>query len=257
MIIFINFVVITPINMVDILNLFNIKEKIAIDSKKLPKHVALTTDGNFLYAEKNKIDFDEVCRTKSVNIKNVIKVATKLGVPIVTFNILSERLTESEHFSVIMDSLVDFFKNIKDWEYLHENQIKLSVMGKWYDLPGRLVDAIKEAVESTKDYDKFFVNFCVNYSGQEEIIDACRIILRQIQAGKLDSESISPQTIKDNLYTSYFIPPDLIIRTGKNKTLRGFLLWDSQNAKIHFAGKYWPEFSKTEFLRAIEDYQKD
>ena len=86
----------------------------------------------------------------------------------------------------------------------------------------------KQVIESTKDYDFFFTNFCINYSGHDEIVDACRLIARQVKAGKIDPNSISRETIKENLYSSYFIPPDLIIKNGK-ATISGLLLWDSVN----------------------------
>ena len=136
---------------------------------------------------------------------------------------------------------------------LHKDQIKVSVIGKWYDLPERVVSPIREIVDSTKDYDKFFVNFCVNYDGHDEIVDACRLIARQVRSEKLDPESISSEIIKENLYTSYFISPDLIIEN--NHEFSGILLWDSKNSIILFTNKEWHEYTKNDFLNAIEKFQ--
>ena len=129
-------------------------------------------------------------------------------------------------------------------------------MGKWYDIPGRAVDSIKSAIEETKDYDEFFLNFCVNYDGQEEIVDACKLVCRQVKAGKLEVESITKELIKENLYSSYYLPPDLIIKSGKKRSTCGFLLWDSAYSEIYFMDKYFPECKITDFLKAIDMYRK-
>ena len=93
----------------------------------------------------------------------------------------------------------------------------------------------------------------MNYDGHDEIVDACRIIARQIKSEKIDPESINKQLIKENLYSSYFISPDLIIEN--NKEFSGLLLWDSKKSMIVFTDKQWPEFTKTDFFRAIENFQ--
>ena len=152
-----------------------------------------------------------------------------------------------------MDNLAKLFNEIISNKKIHKDQIKVSILGKWYDLPERVVNPIKEIIESTKDYDKFFLNFCVNYDGHEEIADACRLIARQIKSEKIDPESINNQLIKENLYSSYFISPDLIIENSKE--FSGLLLWDSKNSMIFFTDKQWPDFTKIDFFRAIEDFQ--
>jgi len=152
-----------------------------------------------------------------------------------------------------MDDLAKLFNEIISHKKIHTDQIKISVLGKWYDLPERVLNPIKRIIESTKNYDRFFLNLCVNYDGHEEIVDACRIIARQIKSEKIDPESINKQLIKENLYSSYFISPDLIIEN--NNEFSGLLLWDSKNSMIFFTDKQWPDFTKIDFFRAIEAFQ--
>ena len=129
-------------------------------------------------------------------------------------------------------------------EFINANQIKMSFFGKWYDLMPDLVDVMKKFQSDTKDYDKFFVNFCINYDGQEEIVDACKLVARLVKADKLDPDSITKQEIKDNIYSS-FLPPDLIV-SFTDKT-EGLLLWDSANSKLVFPRKPFEEFTKKDF----------
>lgn len=232
------------------------KETINIDKNRVPKHVALSVEGCREFALKQNIPYEEINRQKFFNIRNIVRTCVKLGIPLFTFYIFPATTKDESELIEVVDSLVGFFEEIHRWEFLTLNQIKVSVLGKWYDLPGRLVEPIKSVLEGTKDYDKFFLNLCINYDGQEEIVDAARLIARQVRAGKIDPESISKSDIKDNIYASYFLPPELIIKTGTSKKLDGFLLWDSVNARIYFSGKQWPDFSRLDFLKAIEFFQR-
>ncbi len=229
----------------------------AIDKSKLPKHVALTLDGCRSFSAANKIPYSEVNIQKFFNLKNIARVCVKLGIPIFTFYVLPSSIKDQSQITEIVDGLADFFSGLPSWDFIAENKIKVSVIGKWYDLPGRVVEPIKKVIDETKDYDNFFLNICINYDGQQEIVDAARLIAAMVKSGRLDPDRISRQDIKDNIYSSYFLPPDLIVKNGKGRKLEGFMLWDSPNSKIFFSGRLWPEFSKLDFLKALEFCQKN
>lgn len=222
---------------------------------KLPRHIAIVTKGKHIYSEKHKTPIEEVYARSNVIILSTIASAVKLHIPIVTFYLLSTKSNELEHFSTVIDSLTEFSNDLANKELVHKNKIKVSVLGKWYSLPGKFVDSIKNLIEKTKEYDSYFVNFCINYEGQEEIVDAVKLISRQIKADKLDAEMINKDLIKENIYSSYFLPPDLIIINGSKRT-SDLLLWDSPNAKVYFTNKLWPDFDRTELMDAISEYQK-
>ncbi len=222
---------------------------------KLPRHIALVTKGKKIYAEKHKISIEKVYSRSTLIITSTIASCVKMGVPITTFYLLSTHAEQLEHFSTIVDSLTDFLNNLAEKEMIHKNKIKVSVFGKWYDLPGKLVDSIKNIIDKTKDYDSYFVNFCVNYGGQEEIVDAIKLIARQVKAEKIDAEMVNKEMIKENIYSSYFLAPDLIIVNGSKRT-SDLLLWDSPKAKVYFTNKLWPDFDKKELMDAISEYQK-
>ena len=222
---------------------------------KIPRHIALVTKGKHIYAEKHKITIEKVYERSNVLILSTIASSVKLNIPITTFYILSTKGEQLEHFSTIIDSLTEFLNNLANKELIHKNKVKISVLGKWYNLPGKFVDSIKNIIEKTKDYDGYFVNFCINYDGQEEITDALRLIARQIKAEKIDADMITKELIKENIYSSYFLPPDLIVINGSKKT-SDLLLWDSPNAKVYFTNKLWPDFDRIELMDAIKEFQK-
>lgn len=234
-----------------------IKKETDVLSIKVPRHIAITTDGVEKWALKNNISFEEAYKRNFLILKSTIKLQVKFKIPILTFYILDRNIDkESEAYPHVLDAIVDMFNDILKSDFMNENKIKISVLGKWYHLPGRVVDSIKKAIDGTKDYDGFFVNFCINYDGQEEIVDAIKILGMKIKSGRLDPDLIDKDSIKENLYTSYFLPPDLMIKNGSGKDTSGFLLWDSVNTKICFTNKLWPDFDKIEFIDAIKDFQK-
>ena len=226
-----------------ITDILKAREKIHIIKAGMPRHIAIAMEK----------ELEDTYNKRTSLIKDFVNIQIKLNIPIITIFLLSSGAKNSENFSFLMDDLAKLFNEIISNNKIHKDQIKVSVLGKWYDLPERVVNPIREIIESTKDYDRFFLNFCVNYDGHEEIVDACRIIARQIKSEKIDPESISRQLIKENLYSSYFISPDLIIENSRE--FSGLLLWDSKNSMIVSTGKQWPEFTKSDLFKAIGAFQ--
>lgn len=218
---------------------------------KLPKHIAITAEGSIIWTKKNNIENIKDTFSKKMGvIVMLMQLQIKKIVPIMTIDVLDDK----KHHSEEIETLYKFFKSLQGSNLIHMNQVKISVLGKWYGLPGYLVEEIKHVIDDTKNYDRFFLNFCLNYNGQEEIVDSCRLIARKIKAGKLDIDGINHEMIKDNLYSSYFLPPDLIIKTGTQKCWSSLLLWDSSNAHYYFSGKLFNDFTESDFQKAIDDF---
>jgi len=224
--------------------------------KKLPSHVAFSIAGNIAWAKRKKADVSSAY-DKCFEVTNrVMRMQVKKNIPIFTIYLLTEDMRKSEHFSLFLDKLVLFFEGLKDDKFIHKNRVRVSVLGKWYDLPGRVVEPIKDAIDSTRDYDLYFLNLCVNYDGQEEIADACRLIARKVRAGRIDIDQITKSEIKENIYASYFLPPDVVVCTYK-RYFTGLLLWDSVRSTIYFTPVLWPEFTESELDKAIEYWRGD
>ena len=218
------------------------------------KHIAIVTKGKGLWGEKKGMPLEESYKKSIEVIKETISMSIDNKIPVTTLYLLSANKQDLPEFSLLMDILTDFFNSLSEYPIINENKVKIAVIGKWYDLPGRVVDSIKKVIEETKDYDGFFLNLCLNYSGQDEIVDAIRLLARQINAGKIDAESISKEMLKENLYSSYFLPPDLIIINGPRKATSGLLLWDSSDSHIYYTKKLWPDFTNKDFEDALEEF---
>jgi undecaprenyl diphosphate synthase len=160
----------------------------------------------------------------SGKIKEFVRFLIEKRIPVLTI-----RFPESS--SENLKRIMDYFYS---WKDVHSKKIKISILGKWYSLNGDVVDLIKKIINDTKDYDGFFLNFCISYDGKEELLEACKIIAKKVENEKLSPEQISIEDIKENIYTSSFIPPDKIIISGEKICLDSFLLWDSSDAEIIF-----------------------
>lgn len=210
------------------------------------RHIAASLDDVSGWCRENNASGEEGFRRYFSLLGRLPELQARLKIPILTLNLGSESIEKSDDYLVFCNFMADFFNELPNKPVIAGRKVKISIFGKWYNMPGKAVEALKKAIEETKEYDGFFLNFCINYDGQDEIVDACRVIAKQVELGKLDPEMITKDTIKENVYSSYFLPPDVVLVYGE-KRLTGVLLWDSANSRIKFAGKSFMEFEEGDF----------
>jgi len=130
--------------------------------------------------------------------------------------------------------------------------VNFNVIGRIYLLPEEVRNKIKELISFTKDNDKNFINLCIMYDGQEEIVDAVKEIIKN----GVKEEEINKKTIKKHLYTRNFPEVDYIIRTGMEDGARisGFLLWDASYAEFKFRADLWPDYSQEMVIEDLIDF---
>ncbi len=233
------------------------KKGVNPDKAHMPKHIALTVGGLGRWANKTGSDNKQAHTEAFFRVKEIIRYQLCFDIPIITLYMINSRITQAKDYTEMMDALAEFFKDLLTNNDIFKNKIKVSILGKWYDLPSRVVEPIKRIIDETKDYDSFFLNLCINYDGKEEIVDACKIIVRKALREKVEIDSINEELIKDNIYSSYFLPPDLIVKTGTGKRLHGFLLWDSTHSLVYFSDIVWNEFKEKDFINSIKYYQEN
>lgn len=232
-----------------------------INKNNLPKHIAIIMDGNRRWARKKNLPefqgHDEGRKTLEKIMDFCFKLNDIKYLTVYAFsseNLKKRNEEEKKHlFNLFAKGFLDLTNN----EIIHKQKIKINVLGKINLLPDEVKEAIKNALERTKDYSDYFLNFCIVYDGQDEIVDAVREIAEEIKEGKIKLDEINRELIKQHLYTKEIPAPDLIIRTGmdKEKRLSGFLLWDSSYSEFYFTKVLWPDFTEEEFLKAIKNFQ--
>lgn len=212
-------------------------------------HIAFTTKSTIKWAILNGKSFEEAFKKKLDKIVEMTQLLINKDIPIISFYLIGEKLRDKYFFEII-DLLEKFFNTLPTLNLIKENNVKISVIGKWYNLPDRLKDAIKKSMELTSENQSYYLNLFVHYDGYEEILDAVKSIMTLVIKGRFDVESLTPMLIKEHLYTSYFIPPDVIF-TNINYKTSGFLLWDSRYSKIINIKKLWPDIKKEDVLKHI------
>ncbi len=232
------------------------KGQVVDGERRIPLHIALTTSEVIKWSNENKKTFREAYERSFKIIKNIFSEQIKYNIPILTIYISHESEKQIESFNDMIQSLTMFLGSLIKDSSIHNNQVKVSVLGKWYDLPPEIVEIIKCLTAETKDYDRFFLNFCINYDGRSEIVDGCRLIARKVQVGKIEPDMITKDIIKENLYSSYFVPPDLLIKSGINRKATGLLLWDSVFSYLYFSKKSFPDFDVSDLHKAIDAWSK-
>ena len=229
-----------------------------LDPNKMPKHVAIIMDGNRRYAKlqgnKNILKGHEL----GVDIlENVLDWSIELGIEIITayaFSTDNFNRPESE-VDGLMKLFVINFKRLVDHEKIHKNEVRVKVVGRTELLPDEVKEAIRDAEEATKHYNKRFFNLAIGYDGRLEIIDSIKKIIKDVGDGKITADDVDEELVSKNLYTEGIDDPNLIIRTSGEERLSGFLLWQSSYSELYFCETLWPELRKLDFLRAIRSYQ--
>lgn len=224
-----------------------------MDLERIPQHVGMVMDGNGRWAQRRGLPRLAGHRAGAENTQRVLRAGRKYGVRVVTlFGFSTENWRrpweEVEGLMRIFEESID-----KYLPELHRNGVRLRHLGRMEGLPESLARRIREAVELTKDNDRFVLNLAFNYGGRAEIVDATKRIL---------AEGVDPQAIDEELFERYLYTaglPDLalIIRTGGEKRLSNFLLWKAaHHAEYYSSPLCWPDFNEEELRKALIAYSQ-
>jgi len=237
------------------MNKGNVQNK-SIDVKELPQHIAIIMDGNRRWAEEKKLPRSAGHREGVKAVKRVISSCIELNIPVLTLYAFSTENWKRPKKEV--SNLLFLFSSAlnKEKDDLIKNNIKLNFLGKINELPDSICKQIKEVVELTKNNTKLILNIAINYGGRAEIIDAINSITKMVREEKIKIEDIDENTVRANLYTHMLPDPDLLIRTAGEMRISNFMIWQIAYTEFWVTPVYWPDFSKTDLLKAIKDFQR-
>jgi len=225
---------------------------------RIPKHVAVIMDGNRRYAKEMKADVNEGHLKGKEKLEEMLDWCLDIGVKVLTVYAFStENFSRKEdEVEFLMDLLERTLLTFADDERIHNNRVKLKVIGDISMIPENVADAVRHAEKCTEKYDNFYLNMAIAYSGRQEIKDAIKSIARKIRSGELDVEDIDESLISGHMYSPDLPDPDLVLRTSGELRVSNFLLWQLAYSELYFSDIYWPGFRKVDFLRAIRSYQQ-
>lgn len=220
----------------------------------IPTHVAIIMDGNGRWARARGLPRLAGHRAGTENLRRIIEACVEFGVKYLTiyaFSTENWNRPPDEVFGLmrILEDVID-----RELKELHQQGVQLRHIGRLERLKPNLREKVLRAVELTHNNDRLILNVAFNYGGRDEIVCAIQAMLRD----RIAPEDVTPELVSRYLFTAESPDPDLIIRTSGELRSSNFLIWQGAYSEWYFPPVYWPDFDKSEFRKALDEYaQRD
>jgi undecaprenyl diphosphate synthase len=210
----------------------------------LPAHVAIIMDGNGRWAKKNGMPRIAGHKRGLESVRGAVKLCVDKGVSYLTLFAFSSENWRRPPTEVKL--LMDLFANALESKArkLHENEVCLRVVGDTERFSSRIRMLINRAENLTRENRKLNLTVAANYGGRWDISQACQKIANEVARGDLDPDAVQERDIERHLSTRFLPEPDLFIRTGGEKRISNFLLWQLAYTELYFTDTYWPDFDE-------------
>ena len=222
-----------------------------INKNNLPKHIAITMDGNGRWAKsKGKLRiFGHNNGVKAV--RDTVEAAAEIGIKFLTLYAFSTENWNrpSKEVNALMTLLVSAIN--KETKTLMDNNIKLSTIGNTDSLPSKAKKELAEAIDKTKGNTRMTLVLALSYSGRWDILNA----VNEITKKGVGNDKITEEQFQQYLSTKSVPDPELLIRTSGEYRISNFLLWQIAYSELYFTDTLWPDFRRADLEKAILDYQ--
>ena len=214
-----------------------------------PQHVAIIMDGNGRWGLKKKKSRNYGHKKGLETVEKIIEAAIYKKIKYLTLFVFSTEnwkrpVKEVNYLIRLLNKYID-----KEISNLLKKNIKINVIGDISPFPNILKNKIKKISSLSKNNNKIQINMALNYGSRQEIIKA-------INSLNKNNLNINEKNINKFLYTHDVPEPEILIRTGNTKRISNFLIWQIIYSEIFFVKKMWPDFSKNDFYKIIENYKK-
>jgi len=223
---------------------------------KPPRHVAMIMDGNGRWAEQHghlRIKGHEV---GAETVDKMVSLCAEIGVEVLTLYAFSSENWQRPALEVaaLMRLLQHYLR--RETKRLQEKNIRLRAVGRLERLDPKVRKELEKACAQTASGSGMILNLAISYGGRDELCDAAAAICREVQAGKYSCDEIDDKLMTTHLDTAGLPDPDIMIRTGGEYRISNFLLWQLAYAELYFSDTLWPDFSRDELLRIIDDFHQ-
>ena len=211
-------------------------------------------DGNGRWAKQRGLPRLKGHEAGAETVRRVLKYCRKYGVEFLTLYAFSTEnwSRPAAEVSGLMMLLKKFLRdNLRE---LHENDVRMRVIGRKSDLPADVRKAIEAAEAETADHKAGQLLLALSYGGRAELADAARAIARDVAAGKIDPDKVDESSIASRLYAPDVPDPDLIVRTSGEMRLSNFLLWEAAYSELLVTPVLWPDFGEDDFKAALDAF---
>ena len=228
--------------------------ELGIPPERMPRHVAIITDGNGRWAEQRNLERVKGHEAGAANVREIVTHCARLGIECLTLYSFS---TENwrrpiEEIAHLMKLYVKYL--IRERSEIMDNDVRLIQIGRRAGLPAEVLRELDETVSLSKGNQGMKLCLALNYSSRVELVDGIRSIAQRVAEGTLTPDQIDEQTISDALYTAELPDPDLLIRTAGEMRVSNFLLWQISYAELHVTNVFWPDFHKESLNEAFREY---
>ncbi len=216
------------------------------------RHLAIIMDGNGRWAKKRGLPRSAGHQAGADTAQTIVTSCRRLNIEVLTLYAFSrENWTRPrEEVQFLFDLLGRFLR--REQRKLVDNSIRLNVLGNWQDFSLPLRTVIRQTLDKTACCDQMILNLALNYSGREEIVQACRSLL----ARNISPEEVTEASFREHLYTGTQPDPDLIVRTSGELRLSNYLIFQAAYSEFYFTETLWPDFTEEELVAALEDYAR-
>ena len=223
---------------------------------KVPQHVAVIMDGNGRWALERGLARINGHQKGVESIREIVRAAREFKVRYLTLYAFSKEnwARPKREIDFLMNLLSEYLDS--ELEEMEQNQVRFNAIGRLEELPAKIQQRIKRNMEQTRNNQELLLTLALSYSSRIEIMDAVKRLCEQVKSGRLGVDDITEDRIAHELYTAGIPDPDLLIRTSGELRISNFLLWQISYTEIYVSYKYWPDFRKEDFRKAIEAFQK-
>jgi len=220
----------------------------------LPRHIAIIMDGNGRWAKRRHLPRAVGHQRGADAVRRAVEGCREIGVSYLTLYAFSSENWKRPPAEVgdLMSLLRVYLR--KELADLHKNNIRLRFIGNRERLAPDIIDLITQSEGTTAGNTGMTLVIALNYGSQSEILEATKMIARDVRDGRLDVETVDEGIFSGYLQTAAIPDPDLIIRTSGEKRLSNFLLWQSAYSELVFLDTLWPDFTKDSLIEAIQEF---
>ena len=227
-----------------------------IDKNRLPRHVAIIMDGNGRWAKAKGKDRSFGHQEGVVSVRKIMDAVTQLGLKYLTLYTFS---TENwnrpeEEVQALMSLLVSAIH--RETPDMMKKNVRLTAIGDLSRLREEAFNTLQECIDTTSANTGTTLVLALSYSSRWEITRAAKQLAQKVFEQKINPNDITEAMVSDHLTTKNIPDPDLLIRTGGEKRISNFLLWQLSYAEFFFADVFWPDFREEELYEAILYYQQ-
>jgi undecaprenyl diphosphate synthase len=227
-----------------------------IDPTRLPGHIAIIMDGNGRWAERHGMGRIMGHRKGATAVRATVRACRRLGIRYLTLYAFSMEnwLRPKAEVRALLKLLREYLDD--EIQEMMDNDIALKVLGDLDLIEEPLRLSLLERVKQTAGNRGMVVSLALSYGGRDEIVAAARKMIGEALAGRISAGDVNKEYLARQLYTADIPDPDLLIRTGGERRISNFLLWQMAYTEFYFTDTLWPDFGESHLREAIEDFQR-